>query len=142
MRNVVLSLIVIAFSILSCASPQKAPEWKLRGWTVTPSPTGTHRPDPTPGPTIIYIYPTEEQYSATVRVPQLEIRGGPGTSYPGIPDVYLSKGDVITVMACKIDGSGEGWANFYWPARKMYGWAAVTYQGKIFLSPLPGRCSR
>ena len=137
------ALAVLALAILACGS--KAPEYVLRGWTVTPPPTSTPAKLPTtpkPGPTIIYIYPTAGWFTATVRVDQLEIRNGPGTKYPGDPSVYLSTGDVVEIMACKYDEQGEAWANIYWKKEHLFGWVAVTYRGAIFMWPMPERCTR
>jgi len=147
MTRLILARIMILASILASilACGQQAPEYILRGWTPTPpKATSTATPVSTvsAGPTIIYVYPTDVWFSATVRVDQLEIRNGPGTGYPGDASIFLSTGDTITIMACKYDTGGEAWANFYWPKKKLYGWAAVTYRGAIYLWPMPERCTR
>jgi hypothetical protein len=136
------ALAVWALAILACGS--KAPEYVLRGWTVTPPPpTATSTPPVVKvGPTILFVYPTNAWYSATVRVNQLEIRAGPGTKYPSNLLFHLSIGDTLTIMACKYDDHGEAWANFYWPKNKFYGWTAVTFRGAIFLWPMPGKCTQ
>jgi len=133
------ALAILALAILACGN--KAPDYILRGWTVTPPPLI----QPTPAPTIIYVYPTPGPTPtwtpATVRVDQLEIRAGPGTNFPGDPSVYLSSGDIVKIITCRYDKQGEAWVNFYWPAKKLYGWVAVTYHGAIFIWPMPGRCT-
>jgi hypothetical protein len=132
--------ILLLASILACMTPSRAPESVLRGWTATPTSTATPMPGATPQPTIIYVFPTASQYVAIVRVQELEIRSGPGTKYPSNPQTYLTTHDRILVIACKYDDTGEAWANFYWAKKQMYGWAAVTYRGQIFLWPMPREC--
>ena len=143
--NTLMPVLAILASILACAAPPRAPEYVLRHWTPTPPPASITPPPvsrSTPAPTIIYVYPTTGWYQATVRTDHLEIRNGPGTKYPANPDLYLRLGDQITIMACKYDDTGEAWANFSWPKKNLFGWAAVTYRGQIFLWPMPERCSR
>ena len=131
-------IVAIVLAMLACG--QQAPEYVIRGWTATPSPTATALASRTPTPIVIYIYPTEVWYTATVLADQLEIRTGPATKYPSNPELYLSRGDQITVMACRFDALGEAWVNLYWPKKKIYGWSAVTWRGAIFLFPMPGSC--
>ena len=136
---IILPMLALIIAALAC---EKTPTYKLRGWTVTPSPSSTMPATLPLGPTIIYVTPTYQAYRATVIVDIMEIRSGPGTNYPARDDLYLKRGDIIMVTECRYDKNGEAWAHWTWAHQMADGWSAITWRGDIFLSPMPGRCEK
>ena len=134
----ILALVILGMAILACA---RAPEDVVRHYTPTPTvtPLATELPSPTQFPPIV-IVATEAPYIANVLAVQLEIRSGPGTQYPANPDLALARGDQIMVYACVYDKNQEAWINFGWPAHRLFGGAAVTWRGAIFIQPMPMSC--
>ena len=141
MRKIVvllLPLLVLVAGALACV---KTPDYKLRGWTVTPSvnpATATLPPPPTSTPIIIYVTPTSRIYDATIITDTLTIRSGPNGV--ALPTVYLRRGDIITILSCQYDSYGEAWVNFWSDKYNLGGWAGVTWRGIIYMSPMPGDC--
>jgi hypothetical protein len=134
MNKFLIALLVLVLASLACG--QKAPEWQLRGWTVTPSLTPDARPTQTPvlveitttplatqTPNLVIVSATPNPTSLCVSA-SVAVHLRPSPSTDNYPIEVLANGTRVT------DLGGRSGVWYFVELGDNQGWVSGLYLGE------------